>query len=174
MHAYEEHCSVEDYRQWDGDWELIGGRPYAMTPSPGVTHQRIAGRIFRQLDEGLDACEHGTALPEIDWEIANDTVVRPDVIVVCHQTGERIVRTPALVVEVVSASSARRDEELKFELYQREGVPFYLLVYPEKALAKIFRLADGRFTKLGDFHTERATLPIRGCDVTLDFASIWP
>ena len=28
------HYSYQDYRRWEGDWELIEGIPYAMTPSP--------------------------------------------------------------------------------------------------------------------------------------------
>lgn len=44
------HYTLADYLQWQGDWELIQGRPVAMTPSPGVTHQRICLKIARQFD----------------------------------------------------------------------------------------------------------------------------
>jgi len=27
-------CTAPDYRQWEGDWELIAGYPVAMAPSP--------------------------------------------------------------------------------------------------------------------------------------------
>lgn len=30
--AYMEKYSVEDYQQWEGNWELIYGDAYAMTP----------------------------------------------------------------------------------------------------------------------------------------------
>ncbi|MEO1923214.1 MAG: Uma2 family endonuclease, partial [Nautiliaceae bacterium] len=30
----EELYTVKDYEQWEGDWELIEGRPYAMAPAP--------------------------------------------------------------------------------------------------------------------------------------------
>ncbi|MBS3780537.1 MAG: Uma2 family endonuclease [Desulfovermiculus sp.] len=48
--------TLTDYAQWTGDWELIQGQPVAMTPSPGVSHQRISLKIARQLDEQLEDC----------------------------------------------------------------------------------------------------------------------
>ena len=41
----------EDYKQWDGDWELVKGIPFAMVLSPVYEHQYVSGKIFRQLDE---------------------------------------------------------------------------------------------------------------------------
>jgi hypothetical protein len=49
-----EHYSLDDYRHWEGDWELIHGMPLAMGPSPEIRHQRIGMRIARQLDEAFD------------------------------------------------------------------------------------------------------------------------
>ncbi len=174
MHAYTEHYTVEDFNRWEGDWELIDGMPYAMTPSPSFAHQRVAGKLFRQFDEQLDDCPACFAVMEMDWEIMGDTVVRPDVLVVCHEPEDRIVRTPEVVVEVVSPSTTKRDEVLKFEHYEREGVLFYLLAYPEKKIAKLYRNQNGRFVKVGDYATETADLPLDRCPLTLDFSKVWP
>ncbi|HCC54014.1 MAG TPA: Uma2 family endonuclease, partial [Desulfobulbaceae bacterium] len=46
-----EQYTINDHRQWEGDWELIRGIPHAMPPSPGFDHQRASLRIARQLDE---------------------------------------------------------------------------------------------------------------------------
>jgi hypothetical protein len=27
-------CTYGDYERWEGDWELIGRYPYAMSPAP--------------------------------------------------------------------------------------------------------------------------------------------
>ena len=32
------HYTYDDYKNWQGDWELIRGVPYAMAPSPLKTH----------------------------------------------------------------------------------------------------------------------------------------
>ncbi len=174
MHAYTEHYTVEDYNRWEGDWELIDGMPYAMTPSPGLAHQRIAGELFAQLHNQLVNCEHCFAVFEIDWEISSDTIVRPDLLVTCHPSTDRVIRTPEIIIEVVSPSSLLRDEKVKFEHYEREGVLFYLLAYPEKKIAKLYRNQNGRFVKVGDYATETADLPLDHCPLTLDFSKVWP
>ena len=36
---YYPYCDVSDYEVWEGDWELIEGIPYAMSPVPTMKHQ---------------------------------------------------------------------------------------------------------------------------------------
>jgi len=174
--AYHEHYTVEDYQQWKGDWELIGGMPYAMTPSPTVTHQICAANLLHQVKSGLERaseCCRCQALMETDWEVSNDTVVRPDILVTCEELAEKVVKTPVLIAEIISASSAKRDENLKFDLYQKEGVLFYLLIYPEKRLAKIYRNVSGEFVKIADVGNERLEFELGGCVFGLDFGQVW-
>lgn len=40
------YYTYADYAQWEGQWELIDGIPYAMSPSPVPKHQRIANKIW--------------------------------------------------------------------------------------------------------------------------------
>ena len=40
-----EKYTYEDYRHWEGDWELIDGIPQAMAPSPALKHQFIMMKI---------------------------------------------------------------------------------------------------------------------------------
>ncbi|RMD71591.1 MAG: Uma2 family endonuclease [Gammaproteobacteria bacterium] len=169
------HYTLEDYRLFQGDWELIEGIPYAMVPSPTAIHQRTALKIARQLDEGLEDCHACQVLVETDWIVGEDTVVRPDVMVVCGEIeGEWPTQTPALIFEIVSPSSALKDERLKFELYQREGVGYYVLVYPERRIAKVFRWHEGHLNKIRDAREETHVFEVDGCAVPLDFARIWP
>lgn len=174
---YQEHYTIEDYRQWQGDWELIHGMPYAMTPSPGATHQRCVTLLARELLDGLEksqeCAEQCTALVEMDWEIGSDTVVRPDLLVTCQPHDERITRTPELVIEVVSASSGKRDEHIKFELYAQQGVSWYLLVYPDQQLTRVFHNESGRFVKHADVGKEEIDIPLHSCSLPLNFKRIW-
>ena len=39
------HYTYSDYLNWEGQWELIEGIPYAMNPLPIPKHLRIAGRL---------------------------------------------------------------------------------------------------------------------------------
>ncbi len=166
--------TLEDYRHWEGDWELIHGMPLAMAPSPGLQHQRLGMRIARQLDEALDDCPHCEALFGIDVEFSQDTLVRPDVILICYQPeGERLTRAPDLIFEVISPATARRDEQTKFQLYRDEGVTWYVLVYPAAAKAKVYRLVDGDYRKVGDFYDERQDFELSRCTIAFDFGRLW-
>ncbi len=171
--AYVERYSIRDYECWEGKWELIYGEPYAMTPSPGVSHQRLERNILLQLSDGLKQCTECEALSEIDWYVSDDTVVRPDIIVACGILSERVTKTPALIVEVISPSTAGRDELLKFELYQREGVEWYILVYPGVEKAKVYRLVEGQYLKEADYNKETVEFDIGICSVSIGFDGIW-
>jgi len=171
--AYIEHYTVDDYAQWQGEWELIEGMPYAMAPSPAVTHQSINMKIARQLDELLEECDECQALFEIDWTVCHDTVVRPDTLVICYEPDEKLTKKPEVIFEVTSPSTVLKDEKVKFEIYEREGVNFYVMVYPSMKVAKVFELIDGRYTKKGDFSDEKVLFELDKCAFEFDFSKIW-
>ncbi len=66
---FSERYTVADYRQWEGDWELINGIAHAMTPSPLLSHQLLGAAFFRQLDEALEDCPHCRVLYGIDVQL---------------------------------------------------------------------------------------------------------
>jgi len=170
---YIELYTLEDYQQWEDNWELIYGYPYAMAPSPLVTHQNINMKIARQLSEELDNCPNCQALFEIDWEVSSDTVVKPDMLVICYEPDEKITKKPELIFEIASKSTIKKDETLKYELYQQEGVAFYVIVYPKKQVAKVYKLKDGRYIKAGDFSNEMYEFSLDDCSINFDFSKIW-
>lgn len=125
--------SVADYKAWEGDWELWGGVPVAMTPSPFGGHQAVLTRLARMLGNEIERakCE-AEVLVELDWIISDDTVVRPDLVVVCGPPPEEHLRTtPAIVVEIVSQASHHRDHVHKRDLYGEQGVGGYLIIDPD-------------------------------------------
>jgi Uma2 family endonuclease len=146
-----------------------------MTPSPGLAHQRLVAAAFRQLDAALADCSACEVLFEIDVELAEDTVVRPDLVVFCYPAeGERLTLAPELIFEVVSRRSSRRDEVIKYDLYQREGVTYYGLAYPEAKKVKLYRLEDGQYRKVADFHEKQYRFDLSQCSLDVDFAAFWP
>ena len=175
--AYQEYYTFDDYQLWSGDWELIEGMPYAMTPSPTVTHQTVsfnfASEIKSLLNTRRNCCDKCSILMKTDWQVSNDTVLRPDVMVICQNIDEKVMVTPELIIEVVSSSSTRRDEVMKFDLYQREGVLYYILAYPEKRLAKIFHNNAEGFRNVGDYCSEIVEFVIGECKFSVDFGLIW-
>ena len=174
--AYQEYYTVADYTHWQGDWELIEGMPYAMSPSPSVSHQVVSTNLVAIIKNSLTAnkaCGSCITLMETDWHVSNDTIVRPDVMIVCNITGEKVITTPELIIEVVSSSSTKRDESMKFELYQQEGVPYYILVYPQLRLAKVYYNQGDQFNKTGDFSNKAAHFDMKTCQLSVDFSAIW-
>ncbi len=144
-----------DYASWpDGErWELLDGRPHAMTPALGRLHQGVlaklvasfvtyfAGKTCRVYPAPFDV-----RLPrgkEADDEI--DTVVQPDLSVVCdpEKLDDKGCRgAPDLVVEVTSPSSASLDQITKKALYERHGVREYWIVHPVDHIAWVYRRTD--------------------------------
>lgn len=170
---YRPHYTLKDYEKWQGDWELVEGIPYALA-SPGFKHQKAVIKLISQIEPQLtEGCKTCHVAIDLDWIIAEDTVLRPDIVIFCHEPEERLTRTPEVIFEVVSESSVFMDEGLKFEVYQREGVKYYILVYPEKRATKVYALKNSNYIKLSDIRDEVFTLSIKECPFMIDFSKVW-
>lgn len=167
---YLPHYTYTDYRQWEGKWELIDGVAYAMAPSPILTHQALSMLLGSSLTKSLGDCSECMVVSEMDYKLADDTILRPDIALVCGQReGAYIHTAPELIVEVVSPSTVSRDEKIKYTLYETEKVRWYVLLYPEDLHAKIYRLDGRSYDKVADvlegtFQFEETT-----CPVSIDF-----
>ncbi len=147
---YPVRYTVEDWKNWQGDWELVEGVPYAMA-SPRPINQYILVRLSQMLANIFDTvkgCDRCAVFVELDWYISFDTVVRPDLMVLCGKIPEKVEEPPYMVVEVVSPSSKQMDEGLKFELCEKEGVKYFVLVYPDEKMAKVYELAEDLYYRL--------------------------
>lgn len=155
-----DHHTYADYLAWPEDcrYELIDGTAYLMALAPSLEHQDIAGEIYFQLRRALEGkpCRAFIAPVDVRLPKANeqdeqiDTVVRPDVLVVCDPA--RLDRcgvrgAPDLVVEVLSPATATHDHVLKRRVYERAGVGEYWLVHPTDRLLTVYRHVDGQFGK---------------------------
>ena len=156
----------EDYKLWQGDWELIDGYPFAMVPSPYGKHQKIMSRILSIFNAELEDCDCDV-YPELDWIIDESNVVRPDLAIYCEDIEKYPTTTPKIVIEVISTSTAKKDETIKFALCEEEGVGYYLLVYPD---LRIFKLKDGKYKKVFE---GKSSFRFDVCDIEVDFAKVW-
>ena len=169
------HYRYADYLQWEGRWELVDGIPYAMAPAPAIQHQRISNRLAGLLDAGLADCERCLALPAVDWKVDDFPVVCPDNLVICHEPENQnyLTRAPALIFEILSPSTAARDEGLKYRLYEAEGVRYYAIVNAEERVVKVYRLRQGCYVKEADLSRESFEFDLGPCRLVLDFSRIW-
>jgi Uma2 family endonuclease len=151
-----ERFTLDQWRSWPQDehWELIDGIAYAMSPAPRIPHQNFAGEIFYSLRWFLEGkpCHPFMAPADVyltdDSEDGADTVVQPDVMVVCDEgkvQDDGIHGAPDFVAEVLSESTAYKDWNIKKALYERSGVREYWLVSTETGSVFCYVLKDGHY-----------------------------
>jgi Uma2 family endonuclease len=169
--------TYSDYYLWDDDerWELIDGEAYAMAPAPNMGHQGISGEIHRQIANFLrgKTCRvfHAPFDVRLNADTYDDTVVQPDLVIVCDRSKLDIrgcKGVPDMVIEILSPSSARHDRVLKFHTYQRAGVREYWLVDPESRTVSVHILENGKYVTTA--YTDDDTAPVHvleGCEITL-------
>ena len=129
--------------------ELFKGHIFPMA-APSVTHQRVSSILHVQIANFLKGrnCDVFSApfdvrlpLPlERATDHKVDTVVQPDLCVVCDESKldkRGCVGAPDLVVEILSEGNSSREMKAKFELYQNAGVSEYWIIDPEHKLAFI-------------------------------------
>ena len=137
----------KDYLEWDGRWELIDGIAYSMSPAPYPKHQSIVLKASWELKKNLDCSDCVVYVSPIDWKVDDSTVVQPDVAIFCEETKEQYFsKTPPLIIEVLSKSTALKDVTTKFSLYEKEGVKYYIIIEPESEISDVFELIDGVYT----------------------------
>ena len=142
--------------------EIIGGEAVMMAP-PARSHQKVCGEIFRQLANYLEGkrCEvyhapFGVRLFEQDGDSPEDvdTMVEPDIVVVCDKSKldqYGCKGAPDMVVEILSPSTRRHDRLVKLGLYQRAGVREYWIVSPEEKTVQVLLLEDGKLLPHEDY-----------------------
>ena len=176
-----------DVLAWDENErvEVIDGEAVLMAP-PTRSHQKVSGEIFRQLANYLEGkkCEvyyapFGVRLFERDGDSPEDvdTVVEPDISVICDES--KLDRygckgAPDMVVEILSPSTQRHDRFTKFSLYQRAGVREYWIVDPDSGMAQSFVLEDGRYS-VKEFGTAGDKMKVNVLeDCVIDLSEVFP
>ena len=169
------HYTYDEYKEWEGRWELIYGVPYAMSPSPVFKHQDISANISSQLKEKLNNCRKCKSVLATDWIISNETTVCPDNLVVCdmNENDSFITKIPAIIFEVLSPSTKKKDRTTKYELFQEHGVKYYVLVEPTGSFAEVYELIDGRYKLQGEFKVDSFKFDLSDCNVDFDFKQIF-
>lgn len=133
--------------------ELIDGVHF-VTPTPITRHQVLVSRLWYELESYLRA---NPAIGQVfgvplDCVLSAYDVVEPDIILITHDqlsilTEKNVQGAPALVVEVLSPSTRKRDVGIKRQLFDRAGVREYWIVDGRLNRIEIHRRnADGVLT----------------------------
>src|SRR5215213_668922 len=142
------HYTYDDWVHWEGVWELIEGHPIAMSPTPVPSHQKIAAEIRTELILALRkaGCNRCRAYDPLDYKISEDTILVPDILIVCGEVKKKYLDfAPALIVEILSPATALRDRHTKYQLYEEQGVKYYLIVDIDQKQIEAFALNSGKY-----------------------------
>jgi Uma2 family endonuclease len=150
--AHDGRLTYEDFLLFPDDGlrhEIIDGAHY-VTPSPNQRHQELVGRLYLSLGAVLeDRPDRGRLfLSPFDVVFSFHDIVEPDLVFVAPDqldilTARNIQGTPALVIEILSPSTRKRDRDVKRRLYERAGVREYWLVDPDLNAVTMYRRAEG-------------------------------
>lgn len=132
--------------------ELFRGKLRQMA-APNVRHQRIASNIHGSIWMILqqEPCDVFSAPfdvrlslpPQRSTSEKTDTVVQPDICVVCDRSklDERgCIGAPELVVEILSPGNSKREMKDKLDLYESAGVLEYWVIDPEHSIVHAYTL----------------------------------
>ena len=127
--------------------ELIDGVHY-VTASPGLGHQELLGRLHLAIGNFLVGRRHlgRVFLSPLDVVLSYYDVVEPDLLFVAGDqqdilTEANVQGPPALVVEILSPSTRRRDEGIKRKALR---------------LTVFRRRGDGQFSRLAELNAGQA------------------
>jgi Uma2 family endonuclease len=93
------------------------------------------------LEKQKKKCGHCIVVHELDWIIDDTTIVRPDIAIICNEKDDFITSPPALIIEVISPATAFKDRQVKFEIYQEQGVKWYIIVDAEAKTYNVYLLS---------------------------------
>ena len=98
--------------------------------------------------------------------------MRPDIAIVCDHRGDKIIKPPKAVIEVVSPSTKKVDEEIKPLLYAEEGIENYILVYPEEERIVCLTLEGKKYREKPCEDSMEIKLS-DGCTLKIDPKEVW-
>jgi Uma2 family endonuclease len=127
--------------------EIIDGVHY-VTPAP-LRHQKLLGRFYLAVAKHLeDHPEFGEVfMAPLDTVFTKWDVVEPDMLFVAADqrhimTEPNIQGAPALVVEILSPGTKKRDLGVKRQLFDRGGVREYWVIDPSANTVAVHRRTD--------------------------------
>ena len=171
----------EDYYMIPGEYrvELIEGKIHKLN-SPKTRHQAIVGELFRLLanyiHNGKGGCVPLLSPYSVELETKKDTVVQPDLLVICKERRKNIkighmYGAPDLIVEVLSPSTKKYDMLDKLHVYQISGVREYWIVDLYEKHVIVYDFSSEVTPSIYGF-SDKVPVGIYDGDLVIDFAEI--
>jgi Uma2 family endonuclease len=164
-------------------YELFEGELF-VSRSPSLSHQRILGNIYDVIRTYLKQNPIGEVFPTPGVIFDNFNSAIPDIVFISNQqvknvgTEPHIHEAPELAIEIVSPGkeNARRDREMKRQIYGKFGVKEYWIADPESRTLEIYRLKKRTLalaaTLAGEDEITSPVFPGFRCNVNQVFGSL--
>ncbi len=119
-----------------------------MSPAPSLRHQWLIVNIASEFRTAIKKanCKKCKVYDFIDVKIKEDTILQPDCSIICKPSSNKFLDFPAaLVVEILSPTTALKDRHTKFSLYENFGIKYYLIVDQDKDEVEIYCLENSKY-----------------------------
>jgi Uma2 family endonuclease len=133
-----------DYLTWRFEQmvELIKGKLFIMSPAPASRHQQISSGLLSRILPPFDNQKCTVYHAPFDVRLIKDkkadknilTVVQPDICIVCDEKKideKGCLGSPDWIIEILSPSTAKKDYNEKYNLYEENKVKEYWIVNPD-------------------------------------------
>jgi Uma2 family endonuclease len=161
--------TVDDLEHLPDDglrYELLDGI-LLVTPAPMPIHQGVLGELYKRLDAACPRHLKVFVAP-LDWQPDRRTSLQPDLLVVPRDDigPKNVTRPLTLAVEVLSPSTRRKDQVLKFSKYADSNVASYWIVDPHEPSVVAYDLVAGSYLEVaraqgGEKFTVANPFPLR-------------
>jgi Uma2 family endonuclease len=179
--------SYADYLTWQFDQmvELIKGRLYILSPAPSFRHQQISAGLNAFVMPFFLARNCSAFHAPFDVRLVKGkkddkdilTVVQPDICVICDETkfdAKGCVGAPDWIIEIISPSTAKKDYNEKFNLYEENGVREYWIVNPDANVINQYVLqADGKFEQTNTLYSNQIVQPTIFPELNIDLKQVF-
>ena len=168
--AYEQETGIKH--------EYIDGEIYAMTGGTdkhSILTVNTSAALFQRLRD--NPCRPYSS--DMRVQISAAKYVYPDVSVVCGEAtfaddNRTMLTNPALVVEVMSPSSADYDRGKKFDFYRSlSSVQHYLLIAQEQMKVLLYTRQDNDTWLLREFTAPDDELPLGALAITVPLSDLY-
>jgi Uma2 family endonuclease len=187
----EGYYTYADYLMWEFQErvELLRGRLSKMA-APNVKHQKISVNLTVCLANTLKnkpcnifAAPFDVRLPLPPQKMTSkktDTVVQPDLCVICDESKldeQGCIGAPDLVVEILSPGNSKKEMRQKYEIYEAAGVREYWIFDPERNAVFVYFLDENtqKFVAVLPTFTDDDVLTSHVFpDLKIDLSTIFP
>jgi len=150
MALAQQKMTLSEFLAWEDQQperhEFHNGEVFAMVGGRRI-HERVIANLSRRLGNQLEGSACQVFAAGMKLQLADDTVLYPDVMVTCDRADLRAdlaMRAPTLVVEVLSPSTRRIDLYEKLLAYQSiAALHTYVIVVQDRREVSVFRRSFG-------------------------------